>query len=106
MLSVVKCVDLTHLISLMRNKYNLATAHFHLFEKWRDQLIAGNEEIMNDVLHSFPDVDIQHLRHLVRNAHKEQADGKTPKVSREIFRYLKGLKEETQKSEGSSQESE
>jgi len=44
-------------------------------------------------------VDIQHLRQLVRNAQKEQADGKTPKASREIFRYLKQLKEAAQRSD-------
>jgi ribosome-associated protein len=102
--------DVAHIeeaLDILRNKNNLATAHFHQFEKWRDQLIAGNEEIMNDILHSFPDVDIQHLRQLVRNAHKAQADGRTPKASREIFRYLKGLKEAADRSlnsEASSQE--
>jgi ribosome-associated protein len=95
-------VDVAHIqeaLDMLRNKNNLATAHFHKFEKWRDQLIAGNEEIVNDILHSFPDVDIQHLRQHVRNAQKEQADGKSPKASREIFRYLKELQEETQKSD-------
>jgi len=40
---------------------------------------------------------IQHLRQLVRNAQKVQAEGKSSKASREIFRYLKELQEETQK---------
>ena len=94
--------DVAHIqeaLDTLRNKNNLATAHFHQLERWRDQLIAGSAEIMNIILHSFPNVDIQHLRQLVRNAQKEHADGKTPKASREIFRYLKGLQEETQKSE-------
>jgi len=98
--------DVAHIqeaLDILRNKNNLATAHFHQFEKWRDQLIAGNEEIMNDVLHSFPDVDIQHLRQLVRNAQKEQADGKSPKASREIFQYLKQMQEQTQNSDSRGQ---
>jgi ribosome-associated protein len=98
--------DVPHIqeaLDILRNKNNLATAHFHQFEKWRDQLIAGNEKIMNDILHSFHDVDIQHLRQLVRNAQKEHADGKTSKASREIFRYLKGLQEEMQKSDSRGQ---
>jgi ribosome-associated protein len=95
-------VDVAHIqkaLDMLRNKNNLATAHFHQLEKWRGQLIAGDEGAMNEIFNSLPDVDIQHLRQLVRNAQKEQADGKTPKASREIFRYLKGLQEETQKSE-------
>jgi ribosome-associated protein len=90
--------DVAHIheaLDILRNKNNLATAHFHQFEKWRDQLIAGSEEIMNIILHSFPDVDIQHLRQLVRNAQKEQANGKALKTSRGIFGYLKELQEET-----------
>ena len=98
--------DIAHIqdaLDILRNKNNLATAHFHQFEKWRDQLIAGNEEIMNDILRKFSDVDIQHLRQLVRNAQKEQADGKSPKASREIFRYLKGLKETAQRADNRGQ---
>ena len=98
--------DVAHIhdaLDILRNKNNLATAHFHQFEKWRDQLIAGNEEIMNDILRKFSDVDIQHLRQLVRNAQKEQADGKSPKASREIFRYLKGLKETAQRADNRGQ---
>jgi len=89
-------VDVAHIqeaLDILQNKNNRATAYFHRLEKWRDQLIAGNEETLNNILNSFSDVDIQHLRQLVRNAQKELADGKSPKASREIFRYLKGLKE-------------
>lgn len=98
--------DVAHIqeaLDILRNKNNLATAHFHQLEKWRDQLIAGNEEIVDDILHSFPAVNIQHLRQLVRNAQKEQADGKSPKASREIFRYLKQMQEQTQKSDSRGQ---
>ena len=98
--------DVAHIqdaLDILRNKNNLATAHFYQLEKWRDQLIAGNEEIMNDILKYFSDVDIQRLRQLVRNAQKEQADGKSPKASREVFRYLKQMQEQTQKSDSSGQ---
>ena len=101
---LMRAADVAHIqaaLDILRNKNNLATAHFHQFEKWRDQLIAGNEEIMNDILRKFSDVDIQHLRQLVRNAQKEQADGKSPKASREIFLYLKGLKEAADRSQNS-----
>jgi ribosome-associated protein len=98
--------DVAHIqevLDILRNKNNLATAHFHQLEKWRDQLIAGNEEIMNDILRKFSDVDIHHLRQLVRNAQKEQANGKALKTSRGIFGYLKELQEETQKLNGIGQ---
>jgi len=98
--------DVAHIqdaLDILRNKNNLATAHFHQLEKWRDQLIAGNERTMNDILYNFPGVDIHHLRQLVRNAQKEQANGKALKTSRGIFGYLKELQEETQKLNGIGQ---
>jgi ribosome-associated protein len=39
---------------------------------------------------------VQHLRTLVRNARKEQAEKKPPKAYREIFQLLKSLQGETQ----------
>ena len=92
--------DIAHIqetLDILQNKNNLAVAHFHKLERWRDQLIAGNEETVKDMLYSLPDVDMQHLRQLVRNAQKEHTLGKPPKASREIFRYLKKVQEAAQK---------
>jgi ribosome-associated protein len=89
----VDVAPIQEVLDILRNKNNRATAHFHRLEKWRDQLIAGNDGVINDILNNFPDADCQHLRQLVRNAQKEQAEEKTQKASREIFRYLKELEE-------------
>jgi ribosome-associated protein len=98
--------DVDHIqeaLAILRNKNNLATAHFHELEKWRDQLVAGHEKTIDHILNNFSDVDIQHLRQLVRNAQKEQAEENSPKAAREIFRYLKKLQEQTQKSDSRGQ---
>lgn len=81
-------------LEVLRNKHNRATDQFHQLERWRDQLIAGNETTISTILKCFPGLDIQHLRQLVRNAQKEQAPGKAAKASRAIFRYLKSLTQE------------
>jgi ribosome-associated protein len=99
-------VDVDHIqeaLAILRNKNNLATAHFHQLEKWRDQLITGDARAINDIIDNFPVVDIQHLRQLVRNAQKERADGKSPKDSREIFRYLKHLQDAKQRADSREQ---
>ena len=36
-----------------------------------------------------PEIDRQHLRQLVRQAHKEAAENKPPAASRKIFAYLR-----------------
>ena len=78
----------------MRNRHNRATALLHRLEKWRNELIAGDNEALEEVFAAFPNADRQHLRQLVRNAQKEEEAGKPPKSSRELFRYLRGLQEE------------
>ncbi len=64
---------------------------FHQLEEWRDKLIAGDNDLMNELVNQFDDADRQHLRQLVRNANKELQNNKPPKASRLLFKYLKGL---------------
>jgi ribosome-associated protein len=66
------------------------TAALHAIERQRDRLIA-DDVALTDLRAQYPDLDIQHLRTLVRNARKEQADNKPPKAYREIFQILKSL---------------
>ena len=84
-------------INIVLNKDNRATALFHRLEKWRDQLIAGDDKVLEEVFAAFPGADRQHLRHLVRNARKEQEAGKTVKAARGLFCYMRELQEEIQK---------
>lgn len=69
---------------------------FHEVEKWRDRLIAGDNNLMNELVEQFVNADRQHLRQLVRNADKEAQQNKPPKSSRLLFKYLKDLQENTQ----------
>jgi ribosome-associated protein len=64
---------------------------FRNLEQWRDELLAGNDAIQEDILNRFPEADRQRLRQLVLNARKEQEGNKPPKSSRSLFRYLREL---------------
>lgn len=66
------------------------TALLHSFEKKRDKLLA-DDKVLTDLLAQYPHLDAQHLRTLIRNARKEQADNKPPKAYREIYQLLKQL---------------
>ena len=66
------------------------TAAMHALEKKRDKLLA-NDAALTELLGQHPDLDAQHLRTLIRNARKEQAENKPPKAYREIFQLLKQL---------------
>lgn len=70
---------------------------FHRLERLRDRLLDENTErsqtALNEILSSYPECDIQHLRTLIRNAVKERAENKPPAAFRKIFQYLRELEE-------------
>jgi ribosome-associated protein len=66
------------------------TAALHALERRRDKLLA-DDKALTDLLSEHPELDVQQLRTLIRNARKEQAESKPPKAYREIFQILKDL---------------
>jgi ribosome-associated protein len=68
------------------------TIEFKETERYRDELMAGNKELMDEILLKYPSADRQQLSQLVRNALKERKDNKPPKAFRALFRYLKEIK--------------
>lgn len=66
------------------------TAKLHFLESYRDRLIA-NDETFSKMIEQYPDMDIQNMRTLIRNARKEKEQNKPPKAYREIFRVLKDM---------------
>jgi ribosome-associated protein len=66
------------------------TAALHALERRREKLLA-DDKALTVLLAEYPELDGQHLRTLIRNARKEQAENKPPKAYREIFQILKDL---------------
>jgi ribosome-associated protein len=66
------------------------TAALHALERRRDKLLA-DDKALTLLLEEHPQLDVQQLRTLIRNARKEQAENKPPKAYREIFQILKDL---------------
>ena len=66
------------------------TAKLHFLESYRDKLIT-NDETFTALIEKYPDMDIQNMRTLIRNARREKEQSKPPKAYREIFRVLKDL---------------
>jgi len=72
----------------IRQEHNGQVKQFHQLEQWRDELLAGDNEVMTVLRNQFDAFDMQHVRQLVRNANKETAAEKPPKSSRILFKYL------------------
>lgn len=70
------------------------TAALHAIERKRDKLLA-DDKALTELKEQHPEVDVQQLRTLIRNARKEQAESKPPKAYREIFQILKQLQAST-----------
>jgi ribosome-associated protein len=66
------------------------TANMHAMERRRDKLLT-DDKALTVLLSENPELDVQHLRTLIRNARKEQAENKPPKAYREIFQILKDI---------------
>ncbi len=66
----------------------------HQVERWRNQLIAGNDPLLEELVGRFLNIDRQHIRQLIRNARKEKEGNKPPKSARLLFRYLSDLQAE------------
>jgi ribosome-associated protein len=66
------------------------TAALHALERRREKLLA-DDKALTQLLGEHPELDGQHLRTLIRNARKEQAENKPPKAYREIFQILKDI---------------
>ncbi|MFT7458546.1 MAG: ribosome-associated protein [Planctomycetota bacterium] len=78
-------------LDVLRKPHAEEVSVFHEVEIWRDKLLAGNNELINELCERFSGLDRQRLGQLVRNAKKEEALGKPPKSARVLFRYLKEI---------------
>ncbi|MBY0473577.1 MAG: DUF615 domain-containing protein [Nitrosomonas sp.] len=63
------------------------TARLHQLERWRERLLS-EEHALTEFAQQYPAADLQRLRLLIRNAHKERAADKPPKSFRLLFQEL------------------
>ena len=66
-----------------------ATQQHHLFERWRDRLLAEEENALEQFIEQYPHCDRQQLRQLVRSALKEKAKNAPPANARKLFRFIR-----------------
>lgn len=63
---------------------------FHQLETWRERLIEGDQNAMNELLAHYPNTDRQQLRQLIRQAQQEAEKKPEQKTQfRKLFQFLK-----------------
>lgn len=66
---------------------------FHQLEQWRDPLIEGDEDLLEEIVSRSKEVDRQRLTQLVRSAKKERQQNRSQKSARNLFAYLRQIQE-------------
>jgi ribosome-associated protein len=66
------------------------TVRLHLIERWRDRLI-DDAQALQAFTAEYPQADLQPLRTLIRNVHREREQNKPPKNYRAIFQRLRDI---------------
>lgn len=79
-------------LDLLQNKHGQQSIELQKLERMRDRIIAEGDKAINELMETYPEADRQKLRQLARQAKKEQADNKPPKIYRELFKYIRSLK--------------
>lgn len=63
------------------------TARLHHLERWRERLL-NDDAAFTEFAQKHPNADLQQLRVLIRNTHKEKTANKPPKSYRLLFQTL------------------
>ena len=66
------------------------TAWLHLLERWRVRLLE-DDQALAELGQKYPAADLQHLRILMRNTHKEKLANKPPRSFRALFHELQTI---------------
>lgn len=77
--------------AVIMNMSKQAVAQNHRMEQWRDRLVDkdGSSQALTELVEQYPNIDIQGLRQMIRNHHKEIEQNKPSKAYRQIFQVIK-----------------
>lgn len=90
---LMRTFDTTHIrevVEAAEQGHSLKTAEFHQLEKMRDQLVDGDDDLMQTLFDVNPEQG-QRLRQLVLGARREKASEKPLKDTRALFKLLRKL---------------
>jgi len=63
----------------------------HLVEVWRERLITEGKDGLTELVKEKPEVDIQLLRQLIRNAQKDRSQEKNSGAAKKLFQFIRTL---------------
>lgn len=72
-------------------KQNREARMLKVIERWRDNLIAGDNTVAESFIEAFPSCDRQQLRQLIKGAKSEFGRPKPPTFTRKLFIFLRDI---------------
>ena len=85
------CELIAQEFNLIKAEQQAKTSSFHAVEAWRDRLINQDNAALTEFIATYPLVDTQVLRQLIRKAINEKARGQSLGASKALFRLLRGV---------------
>ncbi len=73
----------------IKEERNRMARLLHVMEQWRDDLIAGEQDVLERFIDEFPHTDRQQLRHLVRSAKGAVGTQQAATHARKLFRFIR-----------------
>jgi len=70
---------------------HVASAQLHDIERWRERLLAADDEALKALLQIHPEADAALLQKLIVSGRKEFVQKQPPRAARLLFRYLRDL---------------
>lgn len=91
LMRTVDTAAIRHALAGVQSGNQENTRRLHLAESWRERLVAEGDSAVTPLMERFPGAEAQHLRNLVRNARRDQEQGRNRGHGRKLFRYLRTL---------------
>jgi ribosome-associated protein len=76
-------------LAAIKSQGTLSIQRQHLIERWRDELLSDEADALNRFIAEYPNIEIQHLRQLIRQARKAPTQTKATTHARKLFRYIR-----------------
>lgn len=80
---------IAELLDEEKQKAQAQTQRHHLLENWRDRLLEGDDSTLQECLESFPALERQPLRQLLRDHTSAKNEDRRRRLRRELFRQLR-----------------
>jgi ribosome-associated protein len=90
LMRIIDAEPIAEQLEKWRNHHSDENVVFHQMEHWRTSLLNDDNSVTLFIA-DFPNVDVQQLRTLIRNARKEASLQQPPKSSRALFKLIRGI---------------